>query len=105
MARWAAMSELKFFRLMLVAVAALVIATGSGWAWSTHKQRQAEAAVDRSFGDYNRYIQACGDDKQGGAWDLAVRANESLRRAAAPRDDYEERADGFMWFWLLAGPA
>jgi len=97
--------ELKLFRLTLVVLATLALSVGSGWAWCAHKQRQAEAAVDASFGDYNRYIQACGDDKQGGAWDLAVRANEALRRASALRDDYAEKAEILMWLGLIAAPS
>ena len=97
------MTELKFFRLTCVLLAALVLSAGSGWAYCTHKQRLAEAAVDASFGEYNRYIQACGDDTDG-AWDLAERAHDSLHRASAQRDAYEERADALMWFAVIACP-
>jgi len=99
------MRELTFFRLMLVVIAMVALSAGGGWAWATHREHQAEAAVSASFGDYNRYIQACGDDKQGGAWDLAVRANQALRRASALRDDYEAQADTFMWIGFVAVPA
>src|SRR6266446_10154595 len=61
------MTELKFFRLMLVVLATLVLSVGSGWAYLTHKQRATEAAIDSAFGEYNRYIAACGDNKASAA--------------------------------------
>ncbi len=99
------MTELKFFRLTLVLLAGIVLGAGSGWAWLTRRQGQAQAAVESSFGEYNKYIAACGDDKQGGAWDLAQRARDTLDRASARRDRYADRAESLLWFGLIAGVA
>jgi hypothetical protein len=96
------MTELKFFRLALVLLAGIVIGSGSGWAWLTHRQGQAQAAVESSFDEYNKYLAACGDDKQGGAWDLAQRARDRLDRATARRDHYADRAEALLWFGLVA---
>jgi len=97
------MTELKFFRLTLVLLAAIVLAGGSGWGWLTHRQNQAEAVVENSFADYNKYIAACGDDKEGGAWDLAKRSRDTLDRATAERDLYAGRAEATLWFAGIAG--
>ena len=99
------MTELKFFRLTLVLLVAMLLSVGSAWGWFTHRQAQAQAVVDNSFGDYNRYIAACGDDRQGAAWDLAKRARETLDRASARRDAYAEQAEEALWFAAIAGPA
>jgi hypothetical protein len=95
------MTELKFFRLMLVVVALLLLSLGSGWAFLHSKQSAAEEAVSTSFGDYNRYIAACGDGQDNGAWDLATRAYGTLARASAARDRYAEQADALMWIGLV----
>jgi hypothetical protein len=97
------MTELKFFRLTLVLLAAIVLAGGSGWGWLTHRQNQAEAVVENSFADYNKYIAACGDDKEGGAWDLAKRSRDTLDRATAERDFYAGRAEATLWLAGIAG--
>jgi hypothetical protein len=99
------MTELKCFRLMLVVLAALVLSLGSGWAHLHGQRRAAEAAVDASFGDYNRYIAACGDGRDSVAWDLATRSYDTLARASAARDRYAEQADLLVWIGLLAGGA
>ena len=100
-----AMTELKFFRLMLVVVATLVLSLGSGWAFLHSRQMDAEEAVSRSFGDYNRYIAACGDGQDSGAWDLATRAYGALATASGARDRYAEQADVLMWIGSIACPA
>jgi hypothetical protein len=97
-----AMTELKFFRLMLVVVALLLLSLGSAWIFLHGKQLAAEEAVSTSFGDYNRYIEACGDGQDSGAWDLAARAYGTLARASATRDRYAEQADGVMWIGAVA---
>ena len=99
------MTELKFFRLTLVLLVAMLLSVGGAWGWLTHKQAQAQTLVDNSFGEYNRYIAACGDERQGEAWDLAKRARATLDRASAQRDAYAEQADEALWFALIAGPA
>jgi hypothetical protein len=99
------MTELKFFRLMLVVVATLVLSLGSGWAYLTSKQRAAEQAVSASFGDYNRYVEACGGRQDGPEWDLARRAYDTLARASAVRDRYSEQADDLLWLGLVVCPA
>lgn len=99
------MTEIKFFRLLLVALAGLLLGAGGGWAYCTHKEGAAQQAMDNSFGDYNRYIAACNDVKEGAAWDMATRAYDTLQHASAEREVYEERADTLMWFGLIAGPA
>ena len=99
------MTELKFFRLTLVVLAAMLLCAGSGWGWFVHRQNQAQAVVDSSFGEYNRYIAACGDDKSGGAWDLARRARDTLDHATAERDAYAARAEALLWLALIACPA
>jgi hypothetical protein len=91
------MTELKFFRLLLVTVAALLLATGGGWGWLHTRQRAAEAAVDASFSEYNRYIAACGDAGSASvAWDLATRSYDALARASAARDRYAGMADTLL---------
>ena len=95
------MTELKFFRLTLVLLAGIVLAAGSGWARLSHQQDQAQAMVENSFADYNKYIAACGDDKQGGAWDLAKRSRDTLDRATAERDFYAGRAEATLWFGVV----
>lgn len=103
--RRTAMTELKFFRLMLVVVATLALSLGSGWAFLHSRQLAAEEAVSGAFGDYNRYIAACGDGQDSGAWDLATRAYATLARASDARDRYEQQADVAMWIGLVACPA
>jgi hypothetical protein len=98
------MTEIKFFRLLLVALATLALSLGSGWAYFTHRQHAAEAAIDSSFGDYNRYIAACGDSKEGAAWDLAERAYDRVKSLSAARDLHEERAELLMWIGAILGP-
>lgn len=97
------MTEIKFFRLLLVALAALALTVGSGWAYCVHKQRTAEAAIDSAFGDYNRFIAACGSDKESAAWDLAERAYDQVKTLSASRDAYEERAGMLLWIGAIAG--
>ena len=99
------MTEIKFFRLMLVTLAALAISIGSGCAYLVHKQRAAEVALDSAFGDYNRYIAACGGDKESAAWDLAARAYDSAKSISAVRDAYADRADFLLWIGAIACPA
>ena len=99
------MTELRFFRLTLVLLAALVLSVGGAWGWLSHKQAEAQIVVDHSFGDYNRFIAACGDDRQGEAWDLAKRARETLDRASARRDAYAEQAEDTLWFAAIVAPA
>lgn len=99
------MTELKFFRLMLVVLATLVLSLGSGWAYFARKQHATEAAIDSAFGDYNRYIAACGDNKEGGAWDLAQRAYDSVNKLSAARDAYEGRAELMLWIGAIVCPA
>jgi hypothetical protein len=95
------MTELKFFRLTLVLLAGIVLGAGSAWGWLMHRQSQAQASMDNAFGDYNRFLAACGDDKQGGLWDLAQRARETLVRATANRDAYADQAEALLWFALI----
>ena len=99
------MTELKFFRLMLVLLVAMLLSVGGAWGWFTHKQAEAQAVVDNSFGDYNRFIAACGDDRQGEAWDLAKRAREVLDRASARRDAYAGQAEAVLWFAAIVAPS
>ncbi|MBW8828770.1 MAG: hypothetical protein JF606_04940 [Burkholderiales bacterium] len=99
------MTELKFFRLMLVVLATLVLSLGSGWAYYTHRQHLTEAAIDSAFGEYNRYIAACGDNKEGGAWDLAQRAYDSVSKLSAARDVYAGRAELPLWIGAIVCPA
>jgi hypothetical protein len=99
------MTELRFFRLTLVLLVALLLSVGAVWGWSTHQQAEAQVVVDNSFGDYNRFIAACGNERQGEAWDLAVRARETLARASARRDAYAAQAESALWFAALAAPA
>jgi hypothetical protein len=98
------MTELKFFRLTLVLLAGIVLGAGSGWAWFSHKQAQAQVVADNSFSDYNRFLAACGDERQGEIWDLAQRARETLARATASRDAHAEQAEAFLWFAVIAAP-
>jgi len=99
------MTELKWFRLMLVVVAALALSLGSGFAYFTSKQHAAEQAVSTSFGDYNRYVEACGGRQDGPEWDLARRAYDTLARASAARDHYAEEASDLLWGGLIVCPA
>ena len=99
------MTEIKFFRLLLVMVAALALFVGGGWAYLVQKQRATEAAISVAFGDYNRYIAACGDTKEGAAWDLAERAYDTVKRLSASRDAYEEQAELLMWVGFVVGPS
>jgi hypothetical protein len=99
------MTELRFFRLTLVLLVALLLAVGGAWGWFTHRQDQAQRVVDHSFGDYNRYLAACGDERQGEVWDLATRARETLAQATAQRDGYADRAEAALWIGAVAGPA
>jgi hypothetical protein len=99
------MTELKCFRLMLVVVATLLLSLGSGWAWVSTKERAAEQAVSTSFGDYNRYVEACGGRQDGPEWDLAKRAYETLARATAARERYGDLADNLLWVALIVCPA
>ena len=99
------MTEIKFFRLVLVALAALAISVGSGWAYLVHKQHAAEMALDSAFGDYNRYIAACGGDKESGAWDLAAKAYDSAKSISAVRDAYADKAEILLWIGAIVCPA
>jgi hypothetical protein len=95
------MLETVFFRLMLVGLAAVVVTTASLWAFDGHREAQAREAVARSFDDYNRYLEACGNDNEGLVWDLARKARSDLDRATMRRDAYQRRRDA--WAWLGAG--
>jgi hypothetical protein len=97
------MTETQGFRLMLVLLASLVLGFGGAWAWLHARQQAAEAAVSASFGDYNRYIAACGDGRDVAAWDLAKRSYDALERASAARDRYAEQAEAVAWIALIAG--
>lgn len=97
------MTEIKFFRLLLVALATLALFLGSGWAYCVHKQRAAEVAIDSAFGDYNRFIAACGNDKESAAWDLAERAYDKVKTLSASRDAYEERTEMLLWGGAIVG--
>src|SRR4051794_40540274 len=96
------MNELRGFRLMLVLLAALLIGVGAGWAYLHGRQQAAETAVSNSFGDYNRYIAACGDGKDVAAWDLAGRAYAALEKASAARDRYAEEGERLLWTGSIA---
>jgi hypothetical protein len=99
------MTEIKFFRLLLVALAALAIGLGSGIAWNIHQQREAETAISLAFGDYNRYVAACADPNDDTAADLAERAHEKVAKLSAVRDASEERVQWLMWTGIVLGPA
>lgn len=99
------MTELKYFRLMLVVLAALAISLGGGYAWCVHQQRQAEAAISLAFGDYNRYVAACADPNDDIANDLADRAHEVVAKLSVVRDANEQRAQWLMWTGIILGPA
>jgi len=100
-----AMNEIKFFRLLLVMLAALVLGAGGGWAYCTHRADEAQQSMDNSFGDYNRYIAACNNAKEGAAWDMATRAYDRLHQATGDHERFQDRADTLMWFGLIVGPA
>ncbi|RQP25073.1 hypothetical protein [Piscinibacter terrae] len=99
------MTEIKFFRLLLVALAALAIGLGGGIAWSVYQQGEAETAISLAFGDYNRYVAACADPNDDTAVDLAERAHEKVARLSAVRDAHEERAQWLMWTGIVLAPA
>lgn len=99
------MTEIKFFRLLLVVLAAMAIGLGGGIAWSVHQQREAETAISLAFGDYNRYVAACADPNDDTAADLAERAHEKVAKLSAVRDGAEERAQWLMWTGIILGPA
>jgi hypothetical protein len=96
------MNEITGFRLMLVLLAALLLATAAGFAFLHAKQSAAERAVSDSFGDYNRYIAACGDGKDVAAWDLATRAYDQLAKASASRDRYADATEVLLWIGGIA---
>jgi hypothetical protein len=96
------MNEVRAFRLMLVLLGALLLATSAGWAFLHAKQTAAEQAVSDSFGDYNRYIAACGDGKDVAAWDLATRAYDQLAKASAARDRYADATELLLWIGGIA---
>jgi len=91
------MTEIQGFRLMLVLVAAIAFGAGGGWGWLHARERAAETAVDNAFGDYNRYIAACGDGQDSAAWDLARRSYDQLAQASSARDRYADQAEVTMW--------
>jgi hypothetical protein len=91
------MNEIRGFRLMLVLLAALVLGVGGAWAYVHRQELAAERAVSESFGDYNRFIAACGDGKDVAAWDLATRAYAQLEKASAARDRHAEQAETLLW--------
>jgi hypothetical protein len=95
------MSEIKYFRLLLVALAAMAIGLGGGIAWSVHQQRAAETAISLAFGDYNRYVAACVDPNDDTAVDLAERAHDKVAKLSAVRDASEERAQWLMWAGVI----
>ena len=99
------MTELRFFRLTLVLLAAVLLFGGSGWGWFNHLQSQAQVGVESSFGEYNKYIAACGDDRQGDAWDLARRSRDRLATATASRDFYAAQAEATVWLAVIAACA
>ena len=82
---------------MLVLLAAIVLGVAGGWVFLHGRQVAAEAAVSNSFGDYNRFIAACGDGKDVAAWDLATRAYAALEKASVLRDRYAEQAEMLLW--------
>jgi hypothetical protein len=94
------MSEIVLFRLTLVVVGAVILVTSGLWAWNTAGETEAREAVARSFDEYNRYIDACGNAKAGEVWDLALRSRAALDRASTRRDDYERRRDVCAWLGL-----
>jgi hypothetical protein len=80
------MTELKFFRLTLVFARNPHVVY---WQRLGLLPPQAEPGGEGDrcvVGEYNRYIQACGDGNDAGAWDLAGRAHESMRRSSEVRD-------------------
>lgn len=99
------MTEIKYFRLLLVALATLAIGLGGGIAWNIHQQREAETAISLAFGDYNRYVAACADPNDDTAADLAERAHEKVAKLSAVRDGAEERAQWLMWTGGIVGSA
>jgi hypothetical protein len=99
------MTEIKFFRLLLVVLATLAITLGGGMAWSLHQQREAETAISLAFGDYNRYIAACADPNDSTANDLADRAHENVARLSLVRDANERRVQWMAWTGIILGPA
>jgi len=99
------MTEIKFFRLLLVALATLAISLGGGIAWSLHQQRAAETAISLAFGDYNRYIAACADPNDSTANDLADRAHENVARLSVIRDANESRVQWMSWTGVILAPA
>jgi len=99
------MTEIKFFRLLLVALATLAITLGGGIAWSLHQRREAEAAISLAFGDYNRYIAACADPNDSTANDLADRAHENVARLSVIRDANESRVQWMSWTGIILAPA
>jgi hypothetical protein len=99
------MTEIKFFRLLLVALATLAISLCGGIAWSLHQQREAEAAISLAFGDYNRYIAACADPNDSTANDLADRAHENVARLSVVRDANEARVQWMAWTGMILAPA
>jgi hypothetical protein len=99
------MTELKFFRLTLVVLVALAVSVAGAWGWLQHRQRAAEVQLDAAFGDYNRFVAACGGDKEAAAWDLANKAYDSAKRIAVVRDGYAEDSDLVLWVGGIAAPA
>jgi hypothetical protein len=97
--------ELRLFRLMLVALGFVLAATGAGWLLLADAEREAAAAAQTSFDEYNRYIEACGDRTAGEEWDLAVRARDTLRRASAHRDARAFEAGLVLRVGLATGAA
>lgn len=99
------MTEIKFFRLLLVALVALAIGLGGGIAWNARQQRAAESAISLAFADYNRYVAACADPNDDTAVDLAERAHEQVAKLSAMRDAAEDRAQWLILTGIILAPA
>lgn len=95
------MLQIISFRLTLVLLAAIAICIGGMWMWNWQRELEAREAVARSFDEYNRYVDACGNDKAGALWDLAQTARSALDRATVRRDNYSRRRATLAWLGLV----
>ena len=97
------MTEIKWFRLLLVGVAALVLSAGSVWCYSKLSAMSSWKDAER-WGKVSSEAQDhCFQNNPGASATYCVNEGYSnrVRRHVETAQEYEERADTALWFLSL----
>ena len=99
------MTEVVSFRLLLVALALLLLSFGGVGIFAWQQGRLADVAVTSSFDEYNRFLDACDGRVPSELDDLARRSYDALERASRRRDHYASLLERTIWSASVAIPA